>query len=464
MKKGSYLEEVRNQYENYPYPARDPKDEKGVLIFSKSSSLDCFNYFCFDGERDFTKPFRVLIAGGGTGDCTIYFAEQLRDTPAEIVYLDMSKASMDVAKARAKVRKLNNIKWVHDSLLNLPNSDLGKFDYINCTGVLHHLADPQAGLDALKSVLHPEGSIFLMLYAQHGRTSIYQMQDLLRRVHANEPDIQKRIDRTKVLLNSLPEGNWFNFNSGAYGFDLQSDIGIYDLLLHPQDRAYTVSELYEYVENSGLVLNKLFNPDHPMGDMLFQPETFIKDQETLEGVKKQSFREQAAICELMFGQLMKQCCFISFKEKTPPPLNDLSLIPSISMTATSENRYEKLKSAFLGHSPKIEINQYVSFNRSKFAAEIFKAIDGKASSKEIIEKVHGLFGQELDIKIVENHYKSIIDILIKVTMLYLRKPGTQPYQTIPQMLGRMHEIYGEKVCKKAHQAYLSKMQSLLQTK
>ena len=109
-------------------------------------------------------------------------------------------------------------------------------------------------------------------------------------------------------------------------------------------------------------------------------------------------------------------------------------------------------------------SRHLSFNRSKFAAEIFKAIDGKASSKEIIEKVHGLFGQELDIKIVENHYKSIIDILIKVTMLYLRKPGTQPYQTIPQMLGRMHEIYGEKVCKKAHQAYLSKMQSLLQAK
>jgi 2-polyprenyl-3-methyl-5-hydroxy-6-metoxy-1,4-benzoquinol methylase len=463
MKKGSYLEEVRNQYENYPYPARDPEDEKGIMITAKSSSLDCLNYFCFDGARDFSKPFRVLIAGGGTGDCTIYFAEQLRNTPAEIVYLDMSKASMNVAKARAKTRKLSNIKWVHDSLLNLPNSDLGKFDFISCTGVLHHLADPKAGLDALKSVLHPEGSIYLMVYAQHGRTSIYQMQDLLRRVHAGEPDIQKRIDRTRVLLNSLPEGNWFNFNSGAYAFDLQSDIGLYDLLLHPQDRAYTVSELYEYVEESGFVLNKLFNPDHLLGDMLFQPETFIRDSATLEGIKKQSIREQAAICELMFGQLMKQCCFISFKEKTPPSLNDLTLIPSISMTATSEVRYEELKTAFLGSSPKISVNQYVSFNRSKFAAEIFKAIDGKTSSQDIIEKVHRLSGSELDIKIIENHYKSIIEILIKVSMLYLRKPGTKPFQTIPQILSRMHKIYGEKNCKKAREQYQAKMQSLLKT-
>lgn len=461
MKKGSYLEEVRNQYENYPYPERDPEDEKGMLISSKSSSLDCLNYFCFGGERDFSKPFRVLVAGGGTGDCAIYLAEQLRDTPAEVVYLDMSQASMKIAKSRAKIRKLNNITWVHDSLLNLPESNLGKFDYISCTGVLHHLENPEAGLDALKSVLHPDGSIFLMLYAQHGRTSIYQMQDLLRRVHANEPDIQKRIDRTRLLLKSLPEGNWFNFSSGAYGFDLQSDIGLYDLLLHPQDRAYTVPQLYDYVEKSGLVLNKLFNSDHPLGDMLFQPETFIRDQATLAGVKKQSFREQAAICELMFGQLMKQCCFISFKEKTPPSLDDLALIPSISMTATSEARYAELQTAFLSDSPKIRISPYVAFNRSKFAAEIFKAIDGKLSSKEIIEKVHGLFGSEIDINIVENHYKSIIEILLKVSMLYVRKPNLSAYESIPQIQKRMHDIYGEKACKKIYQRYLSKMQNLL---
>ena len=41
MKKGSYLENVRIQYENYPYPSRDPEAEKGLLLTSKSASLDC---------------------------------------------------------------------------------------------------------------------------------------------------------------------------------------------------------------------------------------------------------------------------------------------------------------------------------------------------------------------------------------------------------------------------------------
>ncbi|MFT6030033.1 MAG: 2-polyprenyl-3-methyl-5-hydroxy-6-metoxy-1,4-benzoquinol methylase [Oleiphilaceae bacterium] len=458
MKKGSYLQEVRNQYENYPYPARDPEDEKGMIVSSRSSSLDCLNYYCFDGGRDFSKPFRVLVAGGGTGDCLIYLAEQLRDTPAEVVYLDMSKASMNIAKARAKVRNLSNIKWVHESLLNLPESDLGKFDFITCSGVLHHLDDPQEGLDALTSVLHPDGSIFLMLYAQHGRTSIYQMQDLLNRVHADEPDIQKKIDRTRLLLNSLPEGNWFNFNSGAYGLDLQSDIGLYDLLLHPQDRAYTVPELYDYVEKSGLTVNKLFNPDHPLGDMLFEPETFIRDKETLEGVKRQSFREQAAICELMFGQLMKQCCFISFKDKATPSSLDLDLIPSISTSSSRQANYNGLSSAFLSDSKSIRINPFVSFNRSRFAAEIFKAIDGKRSSREIIDFVFKNSDKKVDVKIIENQYMSIVDILIKVSMAYLRKVNLKPYETIPEILVKMNDIYGENICKKAYQEYLVKIQ------
>ena len=85
MKKGSYLEKVLKQYESYPYPAREPNDEKAVLYSPKSSSLDCLNFYCFNGERDFSKPFGVLISGGGTGDCTTYLAEQLRGTPAEVV-------------------------------------------------------------------------------------------------------------------------------------------------------------------------------------------------------------------------------------------------------------------------------------------------------------------------------------------------------------------------------------------
>lgn len=456
MKKGTYLKQVRDQYENYPYPKRTPEHEKGYLIAPRSSSLDCINFFCFEGARDFSKPFRVLIPGGGTGDCTIFLAEQLRDTAAEIVYLDMSGASMKLAQERAQIRQLKNITWIHDSILNLPNLDLGEFDFITCTGVLHHLADPVEGLKALKSVLHPDGSMYIMLYAKYGRTGIYQMQDLLRRIHANEPDMQKRVDKSRAILKNLPDGNWFQFNSRSFGFDLQSDIGLYDLLLHPQDRAYTVPELYNYIEGEGLTINKLYNPDHPLGDMLFKPETFIQDPAILTDIKSQSFKEQAAICELMFGQLMKQSCFISFKTKKQPELDDWSMIPSLAITETLQHKYEALKSAFCANGSEITLNPYVSFNRSPFAADLFLSIDGERSSKEVIDLVALKFSS-FERSIIEGHYRSIVDILNKMSLLYVRHPRVPAYKSLQDIQQGMNLLYGEVECRKAQEAYMEEL-------
>ncbi len=54
------------------------------------------------------------------------------------------------------------------------------FDFIACEGVLHHLADPVAGLRALGGVLRRDGVIDLMVYAPYGRAGVYMFQDLFR--------------------------------------------------------------------------------------------------------------------------------------------------------------------------------------------------------------------------------------------------------------------------------------------
>ena len=144
----STADSVQAQYEALPYPARDPADETKRLARTWLDDLPMLNHYGFAGRRSFQKGFRVLVAGGGTGDGTIFLAEQLRNSDAEVVHLDFSSASLEIARRRAEVRGLTNIRWIHDSLLNLPRLGLGKFDYINCAGVLHHLADPDEGLRA----------------------------------------------------------------------------------------------------------------------------------------------------------------------------------------------------------------------------------------------------------------------------------------------------------------------------
>src|SRR5262249_40883976 len=161
---------VRDQYEAYPYPPRDPRDEAKRLIEGSPSHILEIDHYVFAGRRDWSQPFRALIAGGGTGDGTIMLAQQLADRgcPAEIVYLDLSDAARGIEAARAQQRNFGSIRFIAGSLLDLPNLDLGRFDYIDCCGVLHPLPDPPAGLALLAGALADDGGIGLMVYGTIG--------------------------------------------------------------------------------------------------------------------------------------------------------------------------------------------------------------------------------------------------------------------------------------------------------
>src|SRR3546814_13117724 len=111
-------DKVREQYEAYPYPSRDPADEAKRLIVGSPSNLLEINHYLFAGRRDFRTPFRALIAGGGTGDATIMLAQQLADpagapgVPGEVVYPALSPGARSVAEAPPAARALAHIPLV----------------------------------------------------------------------------------------------------------------------------------------------------------------------------------------------------------------------------------------------------------------------------------------------------------------------------------------------------------------
>lgn len=241
---------VKSQYEELPFPARDPADERKRLIGTWLDDLGLLNHHCFGGRRRFDSSFRVLVAGGGTGDGTIFLAEQLRGTGARIVHLDFSAASIDIARRRAAMRGLTHIEWVQDSLLALPRLGLGTFDYINCVGVLHHLSDPERGLDVLLQSLASDGAMAILVYGLYGRTGVYQLQEALRLLGCPAMSRQQQLTIAKAVLAALPRTNWFLRGEDLIGdHRTGADAGIYDLLLHSQDRAYTVPQLYEWFED-----------------------------------------------------------------------------------------------------------------------------------------------------------------------------------------------------------------------
>ncbi|MCH7846101.1 MAG: class I SAM-dependent methyltransferase, partial [Acidobacteria bacterium] len=158
-------------------------------------------------RRDFSKSLSVLVAGGGTGDATIQMAQQMADfgVPGEVVHLDQSEPSQAVAQERAKVRGLDNIRFVLGSLLDVADIAPGPWDYIDCCGVLHHLEDPVAGLAALANVLAPDGGIGIMVYGALGRIGIYHVQDMMGALAPpGESDDIDRVALTRRLVDHLP--------------------------------------------------------------------------------------------------------------------------------------------------------------------------------------------------------------------------------------------------------------------
>ncbi len=260
---------MAGQYEAYPYPARDPADEAKRLVRGSPSDPAEIEHFLHGGVFDRSRPFRALSAGGGTGDGTIQMAQGFADAgvAAEITWLDRSRAARDIAEARAAARGLTNIRFLTGDLRDAPA--LGPFDYIDCCGVLHHLPDPQEGLDALAAALTPGGGLGAMVYAPLGRTGVYPMQAALAALTAGL-DPAAKVARAREALAALPETNWLLRNPHV-GDHRDSDAGLYDLLLHARDRPFAADEAMEAVAAAGLTFLSFTAPAR------YEPSTWIGD-------------------------------------------------------------------------------------------------------------------------------------------------------------------------------------------
>ena len=107
--------------------------------------------------------------------------------PARVVGIDMSAASVRHTEELKRKYNLVNLE-VHQLPIEQVRSLGRSFDRVVCTGVLHHLPDPQVGLRALREVLEPDGALNLMVYAAYGRVGVYMLQEYCRMLGIGHSD------------------------------------------------------------------------------------------------------------------------------------------------------------------------------------------------------------------------------------------------------------------------------------
>ncbi len=187
----------------------------------------------------------ILIAGCGTSQAASY---ALREPDARITAIDISDTSLRHTRDLQSKYNLENLELHQLSIERV--EEIGRsFDLVVCTGVLHHLPDPDRGLCALRDVLNPSGAMRLMVYARYGRAGIYMMQEYCRLlgIGTSPTDLQG----LGATLEALPPDHPI---SGLVrrAADFRRPEAMADALLHPQDRAYTVPELHAWLDRCGM--------------------------------------------------------------------------------------------------------------------------------------------------------------------------------------------------------------------
>ena len=399
---------VRAQYEAYPYPDREPGDEAHRLITGSPSHLLEIEHFVLAGGR--SDNLRALVAGGGTGDGAIMLAQQLADRGSgSVTYLDMSTASLAIAKSRAEVRGLANISFYHGSLLDLPNMDWEPFDYIDCCGVLHHLAAPGEGLAALTSVLVEQGGLGLMLYGELGRTGVYPAQRAIARLVASDP-ADESLDLARRLVAAMPAGNWLKRNEHLSDHLAGDDAGFHDLLLHSRDRAYLVDEIAKLMASAGLRITGFLPPG------AYDPGQYLDDPELRARAADLPLLERWALAEELSGA-MKTHVFYAVRQGNETGGVATGFAPSM-VPVLREMTPERL-AASLEKSPGLSAKlggQERQFELPEGAAAIVALIDGRRSLRQI----HGRLragGAKLSWPDFEAKFVVIFDVLHALTLL-----------------------------------------------
>jgi SAM-dependent methyltransferase len=329
-------------YEGYPFPFREPTDERLRLITTTPDHLGKLNHFCFAGLCDFNDASRFLVAGGGTGDAAVYLAEQLSYRGrGRVVYIDQSEASMHIAKTRADIRGLTNIDWINGSILDIDPDDLGCFDYINCVGVIHHLNQPIEGLLKLKSVLKTDGVLCLMVYGRYGRRDISDVRDLFKS-YKRVSDPKTIIEDAKTILSSLAPTNSYmrgRDRSTVLSLLLSDLPNLADIFLNPVEWVYSSDELASLVEDeAGMLINKFTTYDcaPAICSLQYDPSLLISDPEIRANLKKLDKREQWKIAEILDGSMHLHCIYVQRTKSDVADFRNNNLIPFFESEQTKQ--------------------------------------------------------------------------------------------------------------------------------
>lgn len=232
---------VRRMYEEHPYPRWFFLDREPPFPLSEWLARE----LPVQPVPDAPVPVRVLVAGCGTGKDAIWLAANIAD--AQVLGVDLSRASLAHAQRMASELGVNNVQFRHGDILALDRI-ADRFDLVVSTGVLHHMRDPQAGLRVLTRLVRPGGLLKIGLYSSTARYSVNAARALIAQqgLKPVEPDIRA----LRQMVFEAPADS--PLKELEISNDFYSMSMCRDLLFHIQEHQYDVPQIEALCKDHGL--------------------------------------------------------------------------------------------------------------------------------------------------------------------------------------------------------------------
>jgi SAM-dependent methyltransferase len=232
-------------YSRFPFPWKPASVER-------TSDPDFARIMLNQNLGDWTHQFiprnpDIWVAGCGANQAAI---TALHFPQARVRGSDLSVSSLQISAASAQDFGCTNLELKNESINDVGYSKA--FDYIMCTGVIHHNANPEATLRKLAAALKPSGVLELMVYNRYHRilTSAFQKAVRLLAETESQPNFQKEFSVTRQMIDHYQaDGLMGQF---VNGFKKSPDVEIADALIQPVENSYTVEVLEEMAHRCGL--------------------------------------------------------------------------------------------------------------------------------------------------------------------------------------------------------------------